>query len=64
LMSGVENALAGGCNGFRVDRGDHLADGVDDQIGLVEVDPVGAGGGDHLLHIVANAVEARFGERR
>jgi hypothetical protein len=42
----------------------HFADGIDDQVGLVEVDPVGAGGGDDLLHVVADAAEAGFRERR
>jgi hypothetical protein len=34
---------------------DHLTDGIDDQIGLIEVNPMGARLGNHLFHVVADA---------
>ena len=37
----------------------HLSDGLDDQLGLVQVDPVSSFGGKHLLSVLGTGRDGR-----
>ena len=57
---GLEPTLADSDKRFDGGLIRHLSDGVDDQLGFVEMNPVCAGRRDDLLYVVADFAEAIF----